>query len=185
LVKQLGYHDASGTTVRQYPPITNLSKEREGFMDRSHGRATFVVQNNPTSEIMSTSTVTRTTAEVANRLIALCREGKFVDAINELYAPHVVSIEPEGGPGAARIEGFEAVVNKSIQFGKSMEAVHSMTVSDPLIAENFFCLRMHIDLTMTGAGRVQMDELCVYEVKDGKVVRDQFFYTPMPMPSHN
>ena len=48
---------------------------------------------------MSTATTTLTTQEVANRLVSLCREGKFVDAIQELYAPLVVSIEPDGGHG--------------------------------------------------------------------------------------
>lgn len=134
---------------------------------------------------MSTATTTLTTQEVANRLVSLCREGKFVDAIQELYAPHVVSIEPEGGPGPSRIEGFDKVISKSIEFGKSMEQVHSMVISDPVVADAFFSVGMHMDIDMAGIGRTKMEEVCVYEVKDGKIVRDQFFYSPMPMPSHN
>lgn len=134
---------------------------------------------------MSTATTTLTTQEVANRLVSLCREGKFVDAIQELYAPHVVSIEPEGGPGPSRIEGFDKVISKSIEFGKSMEQVHSMVISDPVVADSFFSVGMHMDIDMAGIGRTKMEEVCVYEVKDGKIVRDQFFYSPMPMPSHN
>ena len=45
---------------------------------------------------MSTTTATRTTQEVADRLVTLCRKGEFENAIKELYAPDVVSIEPEG-----------------------------------------------------------------------------------------
>ncbi len=81
---------------------------------------------------MSTATTTMTTQEVADRLVSLFREGKFVDAIEELYAPHVVSIEPEGGPGPSRVEGFDHVINKSIEFGKSLEKVHSMAISEAL-----------------------------------------------------
>ena len=92
---------------------------------------------------MSTETTTMTTQEVANRLVSLCREGKFVDAIQELYAPHVVSIEPEGGPGPSRVEGFEQVIDKSIEFGRSLEKVHSMSISEPVVADAFF-----LDLTL-------------------------------------
>lgn len=134
---------------------------------------------------MSTVTTTLTTQQVADRLVSLCREGKFVDAIQALYAPSVVSIEPEGAPGAARLEGFDRVLSKSIEFGKSMEKVHSMVISDPVVADAFFCVSMHMDIDMAGVGRTQMEELCVYEVKEGKIVRDQFFYSPMPMPSQN
>jgi limonene-1,2-epoxide hydrolase len=35
---------------------------------------------------------------------------------------------------------------------------------------------MGMDVTMKGPGRVQMDEIAVYEVKDGKIVKEQFFY---------
>jgi limonene-1,2-epoxide hydrolase len=32
-----------------------------------------------------------------------------------------------------------------------------------------------MDLTMKGQGRMQMSEVCVYEVKDDKIVSEQFF----------
>lgn len=32
-----------------------------------------------------------------------------------------------------------------------------------------------MDVTMKGAGRVKMDEI-VYEVKNGKIVKEQFFF---------
>ena len=35
---------------------------------------------------------------------------------------------------------------------------------------------MGMDVTMKGAGRVKMDEIALYEVKDGKIVKEQFFY---------
>ncbi|RYD90008.1 MAG: nuclear transport factor 2 family protein, partial [Sphingobacteriales bacterium] len=36
------------------------------------------------------------TQEVADRLVALCKEGKNIQAVKELYADDVVSLEPEG-----------------------------------------------------------------------------------------
>ena len=31
-------------------------------------------------------------------------------------------------------------------------------------------------VTIKGAGRTKMDEIAVYEVKDGKIVKEQFFF---------
>jgi hypothetical protein len=31
-------------------------------------------------------------------------------------------------------------------------------------------------VTMKGSGRMKMDEIALYEVKDGKIVKEQFFY---------
>ncbi len=126
-----------------------------------------------------------TTAQVASRLVELAREGKFADAITELYAPGVMSHEPTGGPGPALVEGYDAVLNKTRQFGEGMEEVHHNAISDPVVADNYFAVSMHMDITMKGRGRVKMEEIAVYQVKDGKITRDQFFYTPMPMPSTN
>jgi limonene-1,2-epoxide hydrolase len=35
---------------------------------------------------------------------------------------------------------------------------------------------MGMDVTMKGAGRINMEEIAVYEVKDGKIVKEQFFF---------
>jgi len=35
---------------------------------------------------------------------------------------------------------------------------------------------MGMDITMKGQSRMQMDEVAVYEVKDGKIVTEQFFF---------
>lgn len=134
---------------------------------------------------MSTATAVRTTQQVADRLVALCRQGKFVDAIQELYAPNITSTEPEGGPGPAFVKGFDAVLDKSVQFGNGIEEVFSNTISDPVVAENFFSVAMSMDLSMKGMGRLKMEEIAVYQVRDGKIISDHFFYTPMPAPGKN
>jgi ketosteroid isomerase-like protein len=127
---------------------------------------------------MTTSTLTRSTTEVANRLIELCRQGKNLDAVQELYADNILSLEPKGAMNE-RTEGKAAVTAKETGFVSMIEEVHSSEVSDALVAGNFFSVTMKMDMTMKGMGRMQMDEICVFEVKDGKVVFEQFFFTPM------
>lgn len=120
-----------------------------------------------------------TTQEVANKLVEYCRKGQFEEAMTELYAPNIVSIEPAGAP-AERIEGIEGVVAKGKQFAEMTEEFHGMEVSEPVVAENFFSCSMKMDITMKGAPRMTMEEICTYGVKDGKIVYEQFFFTPQP-----
>lgn len=134
---------------------------------------------------MNTKTATMTTQQVADRLTTLCRKGEFTEAVKELYAPHVVSHEPEGGQGPARTEGHANVLNKTVQFGESIQEVHANHIGDPIVADDHFAVTMDMDVTMKGMGRTRMKEIAVYQVQDGKIVRDQFFYRPMPAPGSN
>jgi hypothetical protein len=117
-----------------------------------------------------------TVKEIANRLADLCRQGKYDTAQKELYSKDAVSIEPEGSPGLQTVKGLDAIIEKGHQFQGMIEAVHSSTVSDPIVAGDTFAVAAVLDLTLKGMGRVPMEELAVYEVKDGKVIREQFFY---------
>lgn len=71
---------------------------------------------------------------------------------------------------------MEAIREKGRKFDESLTKVHSITCGDPLIAGSFFALRMDLDATYKEGGRRAMSELCVYEVVNDKIVREQFFY---------
>lgn len=118
-----------------------------------------------------------TTTDVANRLVSLCREGKTQQAVEELYAENIVSIEPEGSQ-TPTVEGLEAVKAKGAQFGESVLEWHGGNTSDPIVAGDFFTVQMDMDVTFKEIGRIQMNELAVYQVDGGKIVKEQFFYTP-------
>lgn len=121
-----------------------------------------------------------TTQEVADRLVNLCREGKHEQVVQELYAPNIVSIEPEGAPNQI-VEGLEAIIAKGKQFDSRIEKVNSSFISDPVVAENFFSCSMLMNVNMKGVPvPVDMHEVCVYTVNNGKIVQEQFFYTPQP-----
>jgi ketosteroid isomerase-like protein len=118
------------------------------------------------------------TPQIANRLVALCREGKFDQCYDELFAEDAENIEmPElaDGPlGNAR--GLAAMRRKAEAWSEGVEQVHSSSIGEPVIAGNWFALPMTMDVTLKGRGRMAMDELCLYRVRDGKIVREQFFY---------
>ena len=44
-----------------------------------------------------------------------------------------------------------------------------------MIAGNSIAMTLSMDVTMKGRGRLKMEEICVYEVKDGKIAAEQFF----------
>jgi len=121
-----------------------------------------------------------TTQEVANRYVELCRAGKSQQAVTELFSPDIVSVEAEGAPNRI-VTGFEAIAEKSKRFQSMIESVNTNVVTDPTVAENFFSCAMLMNVNMKGVPvPVQMDEICVYTVKEGKIVREEFFYTPQP-----
>ena len=55
--------------------------------------------------------------------------------------------------------------------------VHDASAEGPLVSPSHFCVRFRHDVTHKPSGRrMTMDELAVYQVKDGKIVREEFFY---------
>lgn len=115
------------------------------------------------------------TVEIANRLVELCRKGAFEKAQDELYAGDAVSIEPHGTPDFEKeTHGLDAIKEKGKKWESMVEESHGIEVSDPLVSDNSFALTIMMDMTMKGRGRMKMTELCIYHVKDGKVVSEQF-----------
>ncbi len=121
-----------------------------------------------------------TTQNVADRMILLMREGKYEEAQKEFYAEDIVSMEPEGTPKGT-VHGLDAILERGKQWDEMVEKVHSNEVSDPIVADNFFSCSLKSRITFKGNPEpVDMEEICVYEVSNGKIVKEQFFYTPMP-----
>ncbi|MEO7529956.1 MAG: nuclear transport factor 2 family protein [Sediminibacterium sp.] len=116
-----------------------------------------------------------TTEEIAKRLVELCRTGDYETAQKELFANDAVSIEPVETPEFAKeTKGLEAIISKGHKFSDMVEAMHGGSVSEPIVAGNSFAIILSMDMTMKGKGRMNMSELCVYQVKDGKVVSESF-----------
>lgn len=116
-----------------------------------------------------------TTKQIADRLVELCRKGDMEGAQKELFAEDAVSIEASGGGGFEKeTKGIIAISKKGEQWNAMVEKVHAMEMSDPILAPNSFActLRMHVD--MKGKGPMDIKELCVYKVKDGKIISEEF-----------
>ena len=119
-----------------------------------------------------------TTQEVAAKFNELAQTGQWDKIQEELYADNAVSIEPvhAAAMGMGNAEGLAAIKQKGAAFNQMVEEMHGGYSTEPVIAGNHFSVAMGMDITMKGMGRSKMDEIAVYEVKDGKIVREQFFY---------
>jgi limonene-1,2-epoxide hydrolase len=117
-----------------------------------------------------------TTQEVANQLVSLCRQGKIDEVQATLFAGDAKSIEANDMMGPRVVEGLEAIKAKSAAFQAGVEEFHGATISEPIVAGNSFALTWALDATFKGRGRMTIEEVCVYQVKDGKITLEQFFY---------
>ena len=115
------------------------------------------------------------TEEVAQKLVEYCRKGEWMQAVNDLYAEDIVSVEPremENMP--AEMRGIDQVRGKTKWFENSFE-VHSAKVGGPFVAGETFVVQFDLDATEKASGkRMPMSEVGVYKVKDGKVAREEF-----------
>ncbi|MBB5341701.1 SnoaL-like domain-containing protein [Tunturiibacter gelidoferens] len=118
-----------------------------------------------------------TTQELADKLVKLCREGKFKEATESLYGEDIVSMEAGAPPGGSReSKGLEAVKAKGEWWATNHE-VHSCTVEGPLVAGSHFTCTFKLDVTFKPQSRrFVMEEVAVYKVVGGKVVYEEFFY---------
>ncbi len=117
-----------------------------------------------------------TTKEIADRLVELCKKGDFETAQAELFSEDAVSIEPHASPAFEKeTKGLKAIKKKGEKWNAMVAEMHGMEVSAPVVAGNSFACTIHMDVTMKEGGKMNMTELCVYEVKDGKIVSENFF----------
>jgi ketosteroid isomerase-like protein len=118
-----------------------------------------------------------TTQQVADRYYELSKENRFDVIVDELYSNDIECIEPASdNPVLQNIKGMEAKKAKDKAFGEAIEQMHSGYCDAPTVAGKYFSLKMGMDVTMKGMGRMNMDEICLFEVQDGKIVKEQYFY---------
>lgn len=121
-----------------------------------------------------------TTQEVANRFNELAQQEKWFDIQDEFFSDDVKSIDPSNSPYFGYAEGKASVRKKADNFVSRIEEVHRLYTSDPIVTGNHFAVAREKDLTVTGYGRIQINEIMLYEVKDGQIISEQFFYRSEP-----
>jgi hypothetical protein len=119
--------------------------------------------------------------KVANQLVELCKQNRNVDAVNQLYSPNIVSQELMEMPGMPRrMEGIDAIRGKN-QWWLDNHDIHSTEVIGPFPHEDRFIVVFKMDVTAKvgprAGQRMKAEEAALYTVKDGKIVKEEFFYS--------
>lgn len=117
-----------------------------------------------------------TTKEIAIQLVEMCRNGKIEEAKEKLFAQDIISVEPREGILPKETKGMEAIRKKAELFISMVENFYGHTISEPLVAGDYFSLSWDTDLQMKGEPRKTNSELCVYKTSAGKITAEQFFY---------
>lgn len=117
-----------------------------------------------------------TTQEVAARFDELAQQGKWFEIQDELFADNVRSVDPSDSPYFKYAKGKASVRKKGMDFVGKVEEVHGNYTTQPVIGGNHFAVGRGMDITVQGFGRIKIDEIMLYEVKDGQIVLEQFFY---------
>jgi hypothetical protein len=123
----------------------------------------------------------QTIASIANRLVELCRQHAYEQAAKELYSPEMVSIEvnAEGFNQPKVAKGMAELIAKTEQWNAEFE-IKSGIVSDPLLSANEFAVQFTMEALHKPSGQMMpMSEIAVYEVADGKIIKESFFYSAL------
>jgi SnoaL-like domain len=121
------------------------------------------------------------TLTVGKKLVELCKEGKNLEAIETLYSKDIVSVEAMSGPDMpAKTEGIDKIRGKN-EWWVNNHDIHSAETEGPYPHGDRFIVHFKYDVTakagpMAGK-RMLLDETALYTVKDGKIVREEYFYS--------
>jgi hypothetical protein len=88
-----------------------------------------------------------------------------------LYDTDIKSIDPDGSltVGASNMNAKEQ------RFLNNLEKINSISFSDPMFAGNYFTVILRMEIEIKNIGYKDFEEVCVYQVINGKIIFEQFF----------
>ena len=116
------------------------------------------------------------TLEIGNKLVSLCKQGKNMDAIDQLYAQDIVSIEPaSSGDMPAEMKGIEAIRGKNKWFDENFD-IKKIDLLGPFPHGDQFTVYFNYDTVEKKSKKsMPMEEIALYTTKNGKIVKEEFF----------
>ncbi|MDT7042498.1 nuclear transport factor 2 family protein [Candidatus Nitronereus thalassa] len=116
--------------------------------------------------------------EIGKDIVALCQQGKNLEAIEKHYSPNIVSVEAFAMPGMDQTQqGIESIKGKNKWWSENHE-VHGCEVRGPFPHGDRFAILFKYEVTPKHTGRrMTMEEIGLFTVENGKVAKEEFFYT--------
>ncbi|MFN0132597.1 MAG: SnoaL-like domain-containing protein [Phycisphaerales bacterium] len=115
-----------------------------------------------------------TPTEIGNDLVSMFNAGHFKEIEEKWWAKSVVSVEGEGVSMEWR--GRKAVDAKNAGWLET-HTIHGASAEGPYVGATGFAVRFRMDVEDKSNGqRTMMEEVGVYTVERGKIVREEFMY---------
>lgn len=120
-----------------------------------------------------------TLTEIANELVAGCREGRETDNLGKLYADDAVSVEAADPGGMGReTAGLEGIRGKHAWWEGAFEVLEANIEGPYEHGDDKFAVHFKMKTKNKENNEVSdMAEVGIYHVADGKITREEFFYT--------
>lgn len=112
------------------------------------------------------------TLDFANKFVELIRAGDYETIYRDHYSPDILSVEADG----QEYRGMADIEKKNAWWAENFE-VHGEKVEGPFPHGDQFALIFEMDITHKPSGqRSQMREVAVYQLREGRVAEERFFY---------
>ncbi|MCA9704244.1 MAG: nuclear transport factor 2 family protein [Myxococcales bacterium] len=114
-------------------------------------------------------------AQLDAELNDMIRQGKALEAFEQFYADDVVMMENDQA-----FEGKEVNRKREQEFFGNIAEVHAAGIGASAVqGDTSFC-EQFFDATFKDGSRIKMEEVAVRTWKDGKIVKERFYYKGAP-----
>lgn len=129
----------------------------------------------PASNPESLSTGSGASAlDIGQSLVSMFNEGKFKEIEDAYWSNDVVSVE---GFGVNMAWHGRAKVEEKNGGWMADHTIHGASAQGPYVGATGFAVKFQMDVETKSSGQRQvMEEVGVYDVRDGKIVREEFMY---------
>ncbi len=115
------------------------------------------------------------TLNISQTLVSLLRQKQFVEAQETLFDAGIISLEPPSHP-KPKTEGLALLLEKERQLVAGIDTWRELQVSNPIVIGNHFSISMKAHFLLQNGQEIKLEEIIVYQVKNGKIIKEQFFY---------
>ncbi len=160
---------AAKPTKKQAPAKKPASKAKKS------GSANKALANKGPSKVTTGSGASA--GEIARDIVAMFNAGQMKEIEDKYWSPNVVSVEGENV--AMAWHGRRAVEEKNAGW-MATHRMHGASAEGPFVGASGFSIKFAMDVEDTTNGtRILMEEVGVYQVQNGKIVREEFMYGRM------
>jgi ketosteroid isomerase-like protein len=111
---------------------------------------------------------------VARKIVRATQQPDF--PFVTLYAPDCTSAEPMGEPAS----GHAGVEEKNKRW-RQMQLSSKWTARNVWTGKNTVCIEWDGEVQLRDGRTVNLREIAVHEIKDGKIQHERFYYNPMAL----